>query len=146
MWMPFLKIRITCLVRSSFSSSASKLYEKFILLYNKLFSGAFVLILFLFQFKQMLHGTTRLCLLDYLKLHTKLAPAANYGTRFCGKLVGAREDARRSDFGIRHFRARPRGLQCLGAIGPMVLARRARQNGSNRGLVAPSLQSLHQVL
>ncbi len=48
-------------------------------------------------------------------------------------------------FGTRRFRARSRGLQSLCAIRPMVFARRARQNGSNRGFVAPSLQSLHQV-
>ena len=51
---------------------------------------------------------------------------------FCCRVVGASVDARRSDLRSSRFRARSRGLQSLGAIGPMVLARRARQNGSNR--------------
>jgi hypothetical protein len=60
------------------------------------------------------------------------APAANSGVHFCGRVVGASVDARRSDFRSSRCRARSRGLQSLGAIGPMVLARRARRNGSNR--------------
>jgi hypothetical protein len=48
-------------------------------------------------------------------------------------------------FGNWRFRTCSRGLQILGAIGPMVLAQQARQIGSNRGFVAQSLQSLHQV-
>jgi hypothetical protein len=69
---------------------------------------------------------------QFWSVRTKLAPAANYGARFCGKVGGARVDARRSNFGIRRFRARSRGLQSLGAIRPMVFARQTRQNGSNR--------------
>ncbi len=64
----------------------------------------------------------------------KLAPAANYRARSCGKVVGARVHARRSDFKNRRFRARSQGLQSLSVIGPMVLARQARQNGSNGGI------------
>ncbi len=51
---------------------------------------------------------------------------------FCGRVVGASVDARRSDLRPSRFRARSRGLQSLGAIGLMVLARRACQNGSDR--------------
>jgi hypothetical protein len=60
------------------------------------------------------------------------APAANSGVHFCGRVVGASVDARRSDLRSSRCRARSRSMQSLGAIGPMVLARRARRNGSNR--------------
>jgi hypothetical protein len=63
---------------------------------------------------------------------TKLAPAANSGVHFCGRVVGPGIDARRSDLGSSRCRARSRGLQSLGAIEPMVLAQRVRRNGSNR--------------
>ncbi len=54
--------------------------------------------------------------------------------RNCGKVVGSSVDARSSDFKLRRVRAWSRGLQNLGAIRPMVLARRARQNGLKRGI------------
>jgi hypothetical protein len=64
---------------------------------------------------------------------------------FCGAITRAHGRLRKLPFGTWRFWACSRGLQILGAIGPMVLARRARQIGSNRGFVAPSLQCLHQV-
>jgi hypothetical protein len=59
-------------------------------------------------------------------------PTVTWAVPICGRVVGASVDARRSDLGSLRFRARSRGLQSLGAIGHMVLARLARQNGSNR--------------
>jgi hypothetical protein len=64
---------------------------------------------------------------------------------FCSAIARAHGLLRRLPFGTWRFRAWSQGLPCLGAIRPMVFARRARQNGSNRGFVAPSLQSLRQV-
>jgi hypothetical protein len=83
------------------------------------------------------------CDRQVLSAHTKLAPAANSGARFCSKVVGASTEALHSDLISSRFRAWSRGLQSLGAIRPMVLALQARRNGSNRGFVAPSLQSPH---
>jgi hypothetical protein len=60
-----------------------------------------------------------------------LAPAANSGARFCGGLVGARKDARHSNFRYRWFQARSQSLPSLGAFGGMVLVRQPRQNASN---------------
>ena len=67
-------------------------------------------------------------------VHTTRAPAANCSALFCGKLIGARVVVRASDFEIHRCRAWSRGLQSFCAFGCMALVRRARQNGSNRGI------------
>ncbi len=78
--------------------------------------------------------------------------SANSGARFCGELVGARVDARRSDFGFHLFRARSRGLPSLDVfkrMRRMVLARpapkRVKQGFccTKSAKSAPSLQRLH---
>ncbi len=49
----------------------------------------------------------------------------------CGKLVlGARKDARHSNFRYRWFRVKSQSLPSLGAFGGMVLVRQARQSGT----------------
>ncbi len=48
-------------------------------------------------------------------------------------------------FQILAVRATSRGLPSFGAFKRMMLERLARQNGSNKGGFAPSLQCLHKV-
>jgi hypothetical protein len=84
------------------------------------------------------------CDIRFLSVHMRLAPAATSGPRFCGELVGARKNARHSNFRYRWFRVRSQSLPSLGAFGGLVLVRQARQSGTF-SFVAPSLQSLHQV-
>ena len=74
------------------------------------------------------------CDIRFWSVHMKLAPTTNSGARFCGQPVGARIDARRSEFRSLSFRARSRGLKSLGSFKRMVSDRRALKNGSNRGI------------
>ncbi len=72
--------------------------------------------------------------IQFLSVHMRLAPAATSGARFCGELVGARKDARHSNFRYRWFRERSQSLPSLGAFGGMVLVGQARQSGTLSGV------------
>ncbi len=66
----------------------------------------------------------------FSSVHMRLAPAATSSAQFCGELVGARKDARHSNFRYRWFQVRSQSLLSLGAFGGMVLVRQARQSGT----------------
>ena len=52
---------------------------------------------------------------------------------FCGELVGARKDARHSNFRYRSFPVRSQSLPSLGAFRGLVLVWQARQSGTFSG-------------
>jgi hypothetical protein len=62
--------------------------------------------------------------------------------QFCGTMTCAHVKLCRRPFGTWLCQARSQGLQSSVSFGPIVSARRARQNGLNRDFVAKTLPSL----